>query len=159
LSSPAIDYNSQIRGSLMRNDRKINVSFAASAEDYIRRFTKVAEEAMPNSSLVPIFTWHISGKFTNKATGEVTNYAPGVGFGAIEPEKLANELIVPMGGLKVAIRLPEELQSANRLKIDFADGSVCRRRQLMSKLRPVLPRRRLPGRIPDMFDGHKRIDP
>jgi hypothetical protein len=107
----------------MRNGRKIKVSFSASAEDYIRRFMKVAEESMPNASLVPIFTWHISGKFTNKVTGEVRTFGPGVGFGAIEPEKLADELIVPMGGLKVAIRLPEELQSADRLTFDFVDGS------------------------------------
>jgi hypothetical protein len=107
----------------MRNDRKINVSFSASAEDYIRRFMKVAEEAMPNASLVPIFTWHISGKFTNKVTGKVRTFGPGVGFGAIEPEKLADELIVPMGELNVAIRLPDELQSADRLKFDFLDGS------------------------------------
>jgi hypothetical protein len=84
---------------------------------------KVAEEAMPNASLVPIFTWHISRKFTDKATGKVTNFGPGIGVGAIEPEKLADELVVPMGGLKVAIRLPEELQSADRLKIDFLDDS------------------------------------
>ena len=84
---------------------------------------KVAEEAMPNASLVPIFTWYISGKFTNKVTGEVRTFGPGVGFGAIEPEKLADELIVPMGGLQVAIRLPEELQSADRLTFDYSDGS------------------------------------
>jgi hypothetical protein len=107
----------------MRNDRKIEVSFSASAEDYIRRFMKVAEEAMPNASLVPIYTWYISGKFTNKVTGEVTELGPGVGVGAIEQNKLADELIVPMGELKVAIRLPEELQSADRLKFDFLNGS------------------------------------
>ena len=107
----------------MRNDRKINVSFSASAEDYIRRFMKVAEETMPNASLVPIIAWYISGKFTNKSTGEVTKLGPGVGVGAIDPNDLADELIVPMGGLKVAIRLLEELQSANRLKFDFLDGS------------------------------------
>jgi len=107
----------------MRNDRKINVSFSVRAEDYIRRFMKVAEEAMPNASLVPIFTWYISGKFTNKVTGEVTKLGPGVDVGAIDPKDLADELIVPMGGLNVAIRLPEELQSAERLTFDFADGS------------------------------------
>jgi hypothetical protein len=107
----------------MRNDRKIEVSFSASAEDYIRRFMKVAERTMPNASLVPIFTWYISGKFTNKSTGEVTKLGPGVDVGAIDQKDLADELIVPMGGLKVAIRLPDELQSADRLKIDFADAS------------------------------------
>jgi hypothetical protein len=56
-------------------------------------------------------------------TGEVTKYGPGVDVGAIEAEKLTDELIVPMGGLKVAIRLPEELQSADRLTFDFFDGS------------------------------------
>jgi hypothetical protein len=35
----------------MRNESKINVSFSASAEDYIRRFMRVAEDAMPNASL------------------------------------------------------------------------------------------------------------
>jgi len=35
---------------------------------------------------------------------------------------LADELIVPMGDLKVAIRLPEDLQSADRLKFDFSTG-------------------------------------
>src|ERR1700738_1068608 len=103
----------------MPNDRKINVSFSPSAEDYIRRFMKVAEETMPNASLVPMFAWHISGKFTNKVTGEVKTFGPGVDVGAIEQNKLTDELIIPMGGLKVAIRLPEELQSAERLKIDF----------------------------------------
>ena len=78
---------------------------------------------MPNANLVPIFTWYISGKFTSKATGEVTKLGPGVDVGAIDPKDLADELIVPMGGLKVAIRLPEELQSADRLKFDFLDNS------------------------------------
>jgi hypothetical protein len=81
----------------MRNDRKIDVSFSAPAEDVVRRFMKVAERTMPHASLVPIFTWHISGKFTNKATGEVTEYGPGVDIGAIDPEDLTDELIVPMG--------------------------------------------------------------
>jgi hypothetical protein len=107
----------------MPNDRKINVSFSASAEDVIRRFMKVAEETMPNASLVPMFTWYISRKFTNKVTGEVRTLGPGIGVGAIDAKDLADELIVPMGELKVAIRLPEDLQSADRLKIDFADGS------------------------------------
>jgi hypothetical protein len=107
----------------MHNDRKIDVSFSASAEDVIRRFMKVAEETMPNASLVPVIDWHISAKFTDKVTGKVTNFGPGIGLGAIEPEKLTDELIVPMGGLKVAIRLPEELQSADRLTFDFSDGS------------------------------------
>jgi hypothetical protein len=107
----------------MRNDRKIEVSFSASAEDYIRRFMKVAEETMPNARLVPIFTWYISGKFTNKVTGEVTKLGPGVGLGAIDSKELTDELIVPLGGLNVAIRLPEELQSADRLKFDFLNGS------------------------------------
>jgi hypothetical protein len=57
------------------------------------------------------------------ATGEVTNYGPGVDVGAIDPEDLTVELIVPMGGLKVAIQLPEELQSADRLTFDYVDGS------------------------------------
>jgi hypothetical protein len=104
-------------------DRKIGVSFSASAEDYIRRFMKVAEETMPNANLVPMLSWYISRKFTNKVTGEVKTFGPGVGVGAIELEKLADELIVPMGGLKVAIRLPDELQSADRLTFDYVDGS------------------------------------
>jgi hypothetical protein len=107
----------------MRNDRKINVSFSASAEDYIRRFMKVAEETMPSASLVPVIEWYISKKFTSKATGEVRTFGPGVDVGAIEAEKLTDELIVPMGGLKVAIRLPEEVQSADRLTFDYVDGS------------------------------------
>ena len=50
-------------------------------------------------------------------------FGPGVDVGAIELEKLTDELVVPIGGLKVAIRLPEELQSADRLTFDFSDGS------------------------------------
>jgi hypothetical protein len=53
----------------------------------------------------------------------VTKLGPGVGVGAIDSKKLTDELIVPMGGLKVAIRLPLELQSAERLKFDYLDGS------------------------------------
>jgi GH43 family beta-xylosidase len=107
----------------MHNDRKINISFSASAEDYVRRFMKIAEETMPNANLVPVIEWYISKKFTSKATGEVRTFGPGVNVGAIEAEKLTDELIVPMGGLKVAIRLPEELQSADRLTFDYGDGS------------------------------------
>jgi len=77
---------------------------------------------MPNASLVPIILWSIGGKFTNKVMGEARALGPDVDVGAIDPKDLADELIVPMGGLKVAIRLPEELQSADRLKIDFLDG-------------------------------------
>ncbi len=107
----------------MRNDRKIDVSFSANVEDNIRRFMKVAERTMPNARLVPVIGWYIGGKFTNKATGEVTKFGPGVGVGAIDPNDLADELIVPMGELKVAVRLPEELQSADRLTFDYVDGS------------------------------------
>ena len=53
----------------MRNDRKIEVFFSAGAEDYIRRFMKVAEQTMPNASLVPIFTWYISGKIHEQING------------------------------------------------------------------------------------------
>ena len=60
---------------------------------------------------------------TLKVTGEVKTFGPGIGFGAIEREKLTDELIVPIGELKVAIRLPQELQSADRLTFDFLDGS------------------------------------
>jgi hypothetical protein len=56
-------------------------------------------------------------------TGEVTKLGPSIDVGAIDPKKLIDELIVPMGGLKVAIRLPEALQSADRLTFDFLDGS------------------------------------
>jgi hypothetical protein len=111
----------------MPNGRKIDVSFSASAEDVIRRFMKAAEETaeetMPNANLVPMFAWHISRKFTNKVTGEVRTFGPSVDVGAIEAKDLADELIVPMGELKVAIRLPDELQSADRLKFDFLNGS------------------------------------
>ena len=107
----------------MRRERKIDVSFSASAEDVIRRFMKVAERTMPRASLVPIINWWAEGTFTDKITGKVTKLGPSIDVGAIEPEKLTDELIVQMGELKVAIRLPEELQSAERLKLDFSNGS------------------------------------
>ena len=107
----------------MPNNRKIDVFFSASAEDVIRRFMKVAERTMPNASLVPIILWSIGGTFTNKVTGEARALGPGVGVGAIDPKELTDELVVPMGGLNVAIRLPEELQSADRLTFDYSDGS------------------------------------
>jgi hypothetical protein len=107
----------------MPNDRKINVSFSANAEDYIHRFMKVAERTSPNASLVPIIAWYIGGTFTNRVTREVTKYGPGIGVGAIDPKDLTDELVVPMGGLEVAIRLPEELKSADRLTFDYVDGS------------------------------------
>ena len=107
----------------MRNDSKIDVSFSASAEDIIRRFMEAVDGTEPNASLIPIIIWWIEGTSTDKVTGGVTKYGPSIDVGAIEPEKLADELIVPMGGLKVAIRLPEELQSADRLKFDYLDGS------------------------------------
>jgi hypothetical protein len=107
----------------MRNDRKIDVSFSASAEDYIRRFMKVAERTMPNANLVPVIGWWTEGTFTDKVTGKVTKLGPSVDVGAIDIKELTNELVVPMGGLKVALQLPEELQSADRLKFDFSDGS------------------------------------
>ncbi len=103
--------------------RRPEISFSPRAEDYIRRFMKVAERTMPHASLVPIITWWIEGTFTDKLTGKMTKLGPGIGVGAIEAEKLTDELIVPMGELKVAIRLPEELQSAERLKLDFSNGS------------------------------------
>jgi len=107
----------------MDNDRKINVSFSASAEDYIRRFMEAVERTKPNASLVPVIEWYISKKFTSKTTGEVRTFGPGVDVGAIEREKLTHELIAPMGGLQVAIRLPEELKPADRLTFDYLDGS------------------------------------
>jgi hypothetical protein len=108
---------------MMGNDRKIDVSFSASAADYIRRFMKVAERTMPNANLVPNILWSIGGTSTDKVTGKVTKLGPSIDVGAIEPKKLTDELIVPMGGLKVAIRLPDELKSADRLKFDYLDGS------------------------------------
>jgi hypothetical protein len=41
----------------MRKDRKIDVSFSASAEDVIRRFMEAAERTMPNANLVPVIEW------------------------------------------------------------------------------------------------------
>src|ERR1019366_7496877 len=70
----------------------------------------------PNHQLVDRRDFH-------KVTGKVTKLGPSIDVGAIEAEKLTDELVVPMGGLKVAIQLPEELQSAGRLKFDFVDGS------------------------------------
>jgi hypothetical protein len=107
----------------MRNDRKIDVSFSASAADYIRRFMKAVERTEPNASLIPIIIWWIEGTSTDKVSGKVTKYGPSIDVGAIDPKKLTDELIVPMGGLKVAIRLPEELHSAGRLAFDYSDGS------------------------------------
>jgi hypothetical protein len=107
----------------MRKDRKINVSFSASAEDIIRRFMKAVEQTEPNANLVPVITWWIEGKFTDKVTGKVTQLGPSIDVGAIDTNKLTDELIVPMGDLKVALQLPDELQSADRLKFDFLDGS------------------------------------
>jgi len=103
--------------------RQPEISFSARAEDIIRRFMKVAERTVPHTSLVPTIAWYIETTFTDKETGKVTKYGPGIGVGAIEAEKLTDELIVQMGELKVAIRLPEELQSAERLKLDFSNGS------------------------------------
>jgi len=55
-------------------------------------------------------------------TGEVKTFGPGIGVGAIEAEKFTDELIVQMGELKVAIRLPEDLQSAERLNSTSRTG-------------------------------------
>jgi hypothetical protein len=107
----------------MRNDRKPDVSFSASAEDVIRRFMEAVERTKPNASLIPVIDWYTSGKFTNRVTGEVKTFGPGIGVGATDPKDLTDELIVPMGELKVAIQLPEELQSADRLTFDYVDGS------------------------------------
>ena len=48
---------------------------------------------------------------------------PSIDVGAIEAEKLTDELIAPIGELKVEIQPPEDLQSADCLKLDFLDGS------------------------------------
>jgi hypothetical protein len=107
----------------MRNDKKIDVSFSAPSQDIIRRFMEAVERTKPNASLIPIVIWWIEGTFTDKATGKKTKLGPSIDIGAIDPKRLTDELIVPMGELKVAIRLPEELQSADRLTFDFLDGS------------------------------------
>jgi hypothetical protein len=107
----------------MPNDGKTNVSFSASAEDYIRRFMKVAEKTMPNANLVPVIAWWTDGTFTDKVTGKVTKLGPSIDVGAIDTKELTDELIVPMRGLRVALQLPDELQSVDRLKFDFLDGS------------------------------------
>ncbi len=103
--------------------RRPEISFSPHAEDYILRFMETVERTSPQTSLIPIIMWYVDRTFTDKETGKVTKYGPGIGVGAIEPEKLTDELIVPMGALKVAIRLPEALQSAERLKLDFSNGS------------------------------------
>jgi len=53
----------------------------------------------------------------------VRTFGPGIDVGAIDPKKLTDELIVAMGELEVAIRLPEELKSADRLTFDYSDGT------------------------------------
>jgi len=54
-----------------------------------------------------------------------------------------------MGELKVAIRLPEDLQSAERLKTRLLERVFCSRRPLIGKLCFS------PGRIADTFSGQK----
>ena len=56
-------------------------------------------------------------------TGKVTKLGPSIDVGAIDTIELTDELIVPMRGLRVALQLPDELQSVDRLKFDFLDGS------------------------------------
>jgi hypothetical protein len=106
-----------------KSGRHPDVSFSARAENYIRRFMKAVERTSPHASLVPVIIWWTEGTFTDKATGEVRKLGPRIDVGAMDTKKLSNELVVPMGGLKVAIQLPEELQSAGRLNFDFLDGS------------------------------------
>lgn len=113
----------QSRGPMMHENREVEISFSASAEEVIRSFMKVAVRTMPQAALIPLIEWYISGTFTDRATGEVRTLGPGIDVGAIDPMKLTDELIVPMGSLKVAIRLPEELRSAKRLNFDFVDNS------------------------------------
>lgn len=62
-STRVFDCHSQIRGSQMRYDRKIDVSFSARAEDYLQRFMKVAERTRerklsPNYPLVDRRNFH-----------------------------------------------------------------------------------------------------
>ena len=71
----------------------------------------------PNHQLVDRRDFH------GQSDGKVTKLGPSIDVGAIEAEKLTDELVVSMGGLKVAIEVPEELQSAGRLNLDFLDGS------------------------------------
>jgi hypothetical protein len=73
--------------------------------------------------LSPVIAWWTDGTFTDKVTGKVTKLGPSIDVGAIDTIELTDELIVPMRGLRVALQLPDELQSVDRLKFDFLDGS------------------------------------
>ena len=113
---------------------------------------EAVERTRPNANFVPIILWSLGGTFTNKVTGEVRALGPDVGVGAIDPNDLADELIVPMGGLQVAIRLPKNSNPPTGCR--FFGRFFCRRRPLISDLCAVLPRRR--SIWLDMFDGQKR---
>jgi hypothetical protein len=72
----------------MRNDKKIDVSFSASAEDVIRRFMKVGGANHAKRKLSPSFTWWVEGTFTDKVPGKVTKLGPRIDVGAIDSKKL-----------------------------------------------------------------------
>jgi len=102
-----------------RNDRKNGCVLFTRAEDVSRQFMiRVAVRNHPHQSLVRKSTWWNEGLFTSKVTGKVRVMGPSMTLAQLNPNDLADELIVPMGDLKVAIRLPEDLQSADRLKFD-----------------------------------------
>ena len=89
MSSPAIDGMANLCFVSLAFEgagRHPDVSFSARAEDYIRRFMEAVEQIKPHASLVPVIDWYISGTSTNKVTGEVRTFGPGIGIGAIDPK-------------------------------------------------------------------------
>ncbi|MGP0059142.1 MAG: hypothetical protein ACLPID_07640 [Beijerinckiaceae bacterium] len=107
----------------MQNERKIDISFSARAEDYIRRFMDAVKATGPEAAdYIATVDWG-QCVFTARDTGETIHLGPHFGVGATGPKSLTDEPIAHLSdGLAVALRLPEDLKSVDRLSFDFVDG-------------------------------------
>jgi hypothetical protein len=107
----------------MSPGQKITVVLSSSAENYVRAFMQAARNARPEAArYMPMISWCLGMKFTSRATGEVKFTGSHFEVGAMERDQLEDEPVVRLiSGLEIALRLPDDLKSADSLSFDLVN--------------------------------------
>jgi hypothetical protein len=116
----------------LRDDRELavidhksqkKIKFSPAAQDHIRGVLETAKREQPDGDWVPYIQWTLSASL-RMPSGEVRRKGPYIGIGAMHRKSLTNEAVVQMGGITVAVDVPDDLKAVDRLDFDDVDGDL-----------------------------------